>query len=242
MSGGSQAEPMPAMVLAAGLGKRMRPVTDTRPKPLVEVGGRPLLDHALARLAEAGTRRVIVNVHYLPDMIEAHLAGMADLDLTISDERDVLLETGGGVKRALPLLGPEFLVMNSDSLWIEREVANLPRLVASWRPDEMDILLLLAGRESLGYDGLGDFDLGEDGRLRRRVPGGTAAFVYAGVAILKAELFAETPDGAFSLNLLFDRAIEAGRLFGLKLEGEWLHVGTPEAIREAEERLAATAG
>ncbi|NNM71209.1 nucleotidyltransferase family protein [Enterovirga sp. DB1703] len=226
------------MVLAAGLGKRMRPVTETRPKPLVEVGGRALIDHALGRLAEAGLTRVVVNVHYLPDMIEAHLAGRTDLDVTISDERDALLETGGGIKRALPLLGPEFLVLNSDSLWTERETKNLARLMETWRPQDMDVLLLLAPRKSLGYDGLGDFNMDAGGRLTRRAYGALAPHVYAGAAILKASLFDDAPNGAFSLNLLFDRAIEAGRLYGLPLEGEWLHVGTPEAIGQAEARLA----
>ena len=235
------AQPMTAMVLAAGLGKRMRPVTDTRPKPLVEVGGRALIDHALGRLVEAGLTRVVVNVHYLPDMIEDHLAGLADLEVTISDERDALLETGGGIKRALPLLGQEFLVLNSDSLWTERETKNLSRLIETWRPEEMDILLLLAARKSLGYDGLGDFNMDAGGRLSRRAFGALAPHVYAGAAIMKAGLFENTPDGAFSLNLLFDRAIEAGRLYGLPLQGEWLHVGTPEAIRQAEARLAAGA-
>jgi MurNAc alpha-1-phosphate uridylyltransferase len=229
---------MTAMVLAAGLGKRMRPVTDTRPKPLVEVGGRALIDHALGRLVEAGLKTVVVNVHYLPAMIEAHLSGLVDLEVTISDERDALLETGGGIKRALPLLGPDFLVLNSDSLWTERDTRNLPRLLETWRPEDMDVLLLLAARKSLGYDGLGDFNMDASGRLIRRTFGALAPHVYAGAAIMKASLFENTPDGAFSLNLLFDRAIEAGRLFGLALDGEWLHVGTPEAIGQAEARLA----
>jgi MurNAc alpha-1-phosphate uridylyltransferase len=233
---------MTAMVLAAGLGKRMRPVTDTRPKPLVEVGGRALIDHALGRLVEAGLTNVVVNVHYLPDMIEAHLSGLVDLEVTISDERDALLETGGGIKRALPLLGPEFLVLNSDSLWTERDAKNLPRLLETWRPESMDILLLLAARKSLGYDGLGDFNMDAQGRLTRRVFGALAPHVYAGAAILKADLFENTPEGAFSLNMLFDRAIEAGRLYGLPLDGEWLHVGTPDAIGQAEARLASDSG
>jgi MurNAc alpha-1-phosphate uridylyltransferase len=182
---------------------------------------------------------VVVNVHYLPDMIEAHLSGLVDLEVTISDERDALLETGGGIKRALPLLGPEFLVLNSDSLWTERDAKNLPRLLETWRPESMDILLLLAARKSLGYDGLGDFNMDAQGRLTRRVFGALAPHVYAGAAILKANLFENTPEGAFSLNMLFDRAIEAGRLYGLPLDGEWLHVGTPDAIGQAEARLAA---
>jgi aminoglycoside/choline kinase family phosphotransferase/GTP:adenosylcobinamide-phosphate guanylyltransferase len=230
-----------AMVLAAGLGQRMRPITDTCPKPLVHVGGRALIDHALGRLREGGITKVVVNVHHLADQIEAHVARVEGLVITVSDERDALLETGGGVKRALPLLGPEFLVMNSDSLWTEPGAGNVGRLVAAWDSDRMDALLLLADRDSLGYDGPGDFDVDPDGRLTRRQPGGVAPDVYAGVAILKAASFADTPDGAFSLNLLFDRAIAADRLYGLRLDGEWLHVGTPEAIRAAEERLAASA-
>ena len=232
---------MPAMVLAAGLGRRMRPITDTRPKPLVRVGGRALIDHALDRLRDAGIARAVVNVHYLGDQVIDHLAGRADPATTISDEREVAepLETGGGIRQALALLGPTFVVMNSDSLWTEGATSNLPRMLAVWRPGDMDILLLLAARESLGYEGAGDFEMAGDGRLARRAPSGTAPLVYAGVAILKRDLFADTPEGAFSLNVLFDRAIAAGRLYGARLDGEWLHVGTPEAIRDAEERLAA---
>jgi N-acetyl-alpha-D-muramate 1-phosphate uridylyltransferase len=237
--------PLAAMVMAAGLGNRMRPVTDTRPKPLVAIAGRTLLDHALDRLAEAGIGRAVVNVHYLADQIEAHLAGYDGLDITISDERDQLLETGGGVLRALPLLGPEFLVMNSDSLWLERGTRNLSRLLEAWAPEAMDILLLLAPlARTLGYDGRGDFTMGADGRLARREPGGSAPYVYAGVGVMKASLFTggePLPPGPFSLNVLFDRAIAAQRLYGLELDGEWLHVGTPAAIKAAEERIAAAA-
>lgn len=228
-----------AMVLAAGLGQRMRPITDTCPKPLVRIGGRAMLDHALDRLREAGIGRAVVNVHHLADRIERHLAPVKAPAVAISDERDALLETGGGVKRALPLLGETFLAMNSDSLWTERGESNIRRMLAAWRPGEMDCLLLLAARDSLGYDGRGDFHRDEAGRLARRAPGETAPFVYAGVGIFKRESFADTPEGAFSLNLIFDRAIAAGRLFGLVLDGEWLHVGTPEAIPAAEARLAA---
>ena len=229
---------LPAMVLAAGLGQRMRPITDTCPKPLVRVGGRAMIDHALARLADAGIERAVVNVHHLADQIEAHVAGIPRPAITISDERDILLETGGGAKRALPLLGPEFITLNSDSLWTERGTSNVGRMLGAWDPARMDALLLLAPRDSLGYDGTGDFGLDEAGRLARKPRGGTAPYVYAGVAILKSESFADTPDGAFSLNLIFDRAIVADRLYGIVLDGEWLHVGTPGAIRDAEERLA----
>jgi MurNAc alpha-1-phosphate uridylyltransferase len=233
------------MVMAAGLGNRMRPVTDTRPKPLVTVAGRTLLDHALDRLKEAGIRQAVVNVHYLADQIETHLAGYEGLGIVISDERDELLETGGGVLRALPRLGAEFLVMNSDSLWLERGTRNLSRLMDTWDPARMDILLLLAPiTRTLGYEGRGDFHMASDARLARREPGGSAPYVYAGVGILKAGLFAggePLPEGPFSLNVLFDRAIAAERLYGLELDGEWLHVGTPAAIRAAEERIATAA-
>ena len=236
------ARPDTAIVLAAGLGQRMRPITDTLPKPLVEVGGRALIDHALARLAAAGVERVIVNVHHLADLVEAHVRRRAPA-VVVSDERDALLETGGGVKRALPLIGGEpFLVLNSDSLWIEGPQANLPGLAAAWDPERMDVLLLLASTAtSVGYDGPGDFVMDPAGVLERRGERQLAPFVYAGVAILKPSLFADTPDGPFSLNLLFDRAIEAGRLYGLRLDGEWLHVGTPASIPLADERIAASA-
>ncbi|BAQ46005.1 MULTISPECIES: nucleotidyltransferase family protein [Methylobacterium] len=233
-----------AFVLAAGLGKRMRPITATTPKPLVEVAGKSLVDYALDRIAEAGIPETVVNVHYLADLMEAHLVrrrgGPA---ITISDERDKLLETGGGVKKALPLLGTApFMVLNSDSFWLEGPQPNLRRLVAAWDPERMDMLLLLASAAtSLGYDGPGDFNMDKEGRLTRRAEREVSPFVYAGVAILKPELFADTPEGSFSLNLLFDRAIEADRLFGLRLDGQWLHVGTPEALRDAEERVKASA-
>ncbi|MEE8629176.1 MULTISPECIES: nucleotidyltransferase family protein [Methylobacterium] len=233
-----------AFVLAAGLGKRMRPITTTTPKPLVEVAGKSLVDYALDRIAEAGIPETVVNVHYLADLMEAHLVrrrgGPA---ITISDERDKLLETGGGVKKALPLLGTApFMVLNSDSFWLEGPQPNLRRLVAAWDPERMDMLLLLASAAtSLGYDGPGDFNMDKEGRLTRRAEREVSPFVYAGVAILKPELFADTPEGSFSLNLLFDRAIEADRLFGLRLDGQWLHVGTPEALRDAEERVKASA-
>lgn len=233
-----------AMVMAAGLGKRMRPITDTRPKPLVEIGGRTMLDHALDRLCEAGIRRAVVNVHYLADQIEAHLAARDGLEIVISDERDLLLETGGGVLKALPLLGPDFLVVNSDSLWIDGASGNLQRLLAMWDPAAMDILLLLAPiAHSTGYDGRGDFSMAADGRLARRGARASVPFVYAGVGMMKAALFdpalGALPAGPFSLNLLFDRAIAAHRLFGVTLDGEWLHVGTPDAIPAAEARLRA---
>ncbi|APT33339.1 MULTISPECIES: nucleotidyltransferase family protein [Methylobacterium] len=241
-------EPAPAVsrafVLAAGLGKRMRPVTATVPKPLVEVAGKALLDHALDRVAEAGIGTAVVNVHYLADLIEGHLAGRTEGPATlVSDERGALLETGGGIRKALPLLGAgPFVVLNSDSFWLEGPASNLRRLIESWDGDRMDGLLLVAPTAtSLGYEGAGDFVMDPDGRLERRGEREVAPFIYAGVAILTPSLFADTPTGAFSLNLLFDRAIAAGRLFGMRLDGQWLHVGTPEAIRAAEERVRASA-
>lgn len=230
-----------AMVLAAGLGQRMRPITDTLPKPLVKIGGKAMLDHMLDRLADAGVEDAVVNVHHLAGQVEAHVAGRARPRIAISDERAELLETGGGVKKALPLLGAApFYHVNSDALWRETGRPAMQAMSEAWDPARMDMLLLLAERKtSLGFDGAGDFFLGEDGRLTRRGAAESAHWVYAGVAILKPELFADTPEGPFSLNLLFDRAIARGRLFGEVLEGRWLHVGTPEAIAPAEAAFAA---
>jgi N-acetyl-alpha-D-muramate 1-phosphate uridylyltransferase len=236
-----------AMVLAAGLGTRMRPITQTLPKPLVRVGGRALLDHALDRVAEAGLGRAVVNVHHLAEQIEAHLTARAGLAaraglpaVSVSDERDGLLETGGGVVRALPLLGPgPFVVLNSDSFWIEGPRSNLRRLVETWDPAAMDALLLVAPTAtSLGYEGRGDFRMDAEGRLTRRPEREVAPFLYAGVAVFAPEAFADAPAGAFSLNRVFDRAAARERLFGLRLDGQWLHVGTPEAIEAAEARVA----
>ncbi|MEE7457631.1 mannose-1-phosphate guanylyltransferase [Methylorubrum populi] len=229
-----------AFVLAAGLGKRMRPVTATLPKPLVEVAGKALIDHALDRAAEGGIETAVVNVHWLADLMEGHLARRtAAPRIVLSDERAALLETGGGVKKALAHFeGEPFVVFNSDSFWLEGPRPNLNRLIEAWNPDTTDILLLVAPTAtSLGYDGAGDFEMDSDGRLAWRGEREVAPFIYAGVAILKPELFADTPDGSFSLTLLFDRAARAGRLQGLRLDGQWLHVGTPEAIDAAEARV-----
>ena len=228
-----------AMLLAAGLGKRMRPLTDTRPKPLIDVAGKTLADHVLDRLAATGVERVVVNVHYLADMMEAHLSARTAPTVTISDERAGLLDSGGGVGKALPLLGPApFIVCNADSFWIEGPAANLDRLKAAWRPEAMDILMLLAATTtSVGFYGRGDYTRDDAGRLRRRRDGETAPFAYAGVLLIKPELFQGMPE-IFSLNRLFDIAEGKGRLFGLPLDGIWLHVGTPEAIGEAEARIA----
>ncbi|GJE28709.1 nucleotidyltransferase family protein [Methylobacterium organophilum] len=233
-----------AFILAAGLGKRMRPITATLPKPLVEVAGKALIDHALDRAAEGGIAEAVVNVHWLADLIEGHLARRdGPPRLVVSDERAALLETGGGVKKALARFGDQpFVVFNSDSFWLEGPKPNLARLIDSWDGEAMDILLLVAPTAtSLGYEGAGDFLMEADGRLQRRPESGVAPFIYAGVAILTPALFADTPEGSFSLNLLFDRAIERGRLYGLRLDGQWLHVGTAEAIAAAEQRVRESA-
>jgi len=229
-----------AIVLAAGLGTRMRPLTDTTPKPLVEVAGVALIDHVLERLAQAGVSRAIVNVHYLADQIEAHVAGRAQPQVAISDERDLLLDTGGGAKRAMAKIGDHpALIHNSDSIWLEGMGMNLERLMAAFDPAKMDCLLLLAPTaRSIGYGGAGDFIMGGDGVLHRRPEREMAPFVFAGVSIASPRLFDDSPEGAFSLNMLWDRAIDEGRLFGMVLDGIWMHVGTPEAITEAEELIA----
>jgi MurNAc alpha-1-phosphate uridylyltransferase len=231
---------MRAMVLAAGLGTRMQPLTDTLPKPLVKVAGQALLDHVLDRLANAGIETAVVNVHHMADQIENHLTGRTRPRIEISDERGELLDTGGGVAKALKRLGPEpFLHMNSDTLWIEGVTPNLPRLAAGFVPARMDILLLLASTTaSIGYEGRGDFVMAPDGRLARRAERQVAPFVYAGAAMLSPAQFADAPKGKFSLNTMFDRAIEAGRLYGLRLEGTWMHVGTPAAIQAAEAAIS----
>jgi MurNAc alpha-1-phosphate uridylyltransferase len=238
----SHVRPHTAIVLSAGLGKRMQPITATVPKPLVKVGGRALLDYCLDRLAGAGIARAVVNVHYLADLIETHLVRRTRPEILISDERDALLETGGGLKRALPLLGADpFVTFNSDTLWIEGPQPNLIRLLDAWEPERMDILMLVASTAtSIGYEGRGDMVMDATGLLRRRREREITPFVYAGVAVVKPELLADTPDGSFSANLLYDRAIEAGRLYGLRLDGQWLHVGTPDSVKEAEDCLAAS--
>jgi MurNAc alpha-1-phosphate uridylyltransferase len=226
-----------AMVLAAGLGQRMRPLTERMPKPLVSVAGRPLLDHVLDKLGEAGVSEAIVNVHYLPDQIIAHVAPRRRPRVTISDERDQVLGTGGGVVKALPLLGDApFFHLNADTLWIDGVRPNLSRLAEAFDPARMDILLLMAPTAgSIGYEGNGDYAMLPDGALRKRKEHQVVPFVYAGVAIISPAAFAGAPHGEFSLTKMFDTANEQERLFGLRLDGTWMHVGTPDAIGAAEE-------
>lgn len=232
--------PTTAMVLAAGLGTRMRPLTDDRPKALVEVGGRALIDHVLDRLAEAGVCRAVVNVHWFADRLEAHLAARGRRpQITISDERAELLETGGGLKKAMPLLGTDpVFVANIDSVWTDRGDA-LAELAALWDPERMDAALLLARREgAIGFDGDGDFFLAEDGQLTFRGEAAEAPYAYMGVHICRPDYVAEGPEGAFSLSGLWRRSAAEGRLYGCVLDGDWMHVGDPEARDQAEARLA----
>jgi MurNAc alpha-1-phosphate uridylyltransferase len=233
-----------AFVLAAGLGTRMRPLTDTMPKPMVHLRGKPLIDHVLDRLVAAGIGRAVVNVHHHADILEAHLRTRTAPQIVISDERDALLDTGGGLVRALPKLGSEpFLIHNSDSVWIEGVGSNLSRLLAAWDPERMDSLMLMATpSRSIGYDGPGDFDMASDGHLTRRGERRVAAFAFTGVSIAHPRMFEGAPSGRFSLNRLWDTAIEKGRLFGLRLDGVWMHVGTPGAIDEAERWIESDEG
>ncbi len=236
------AVPATAMVMAAGLGKRMRPLTATRPKPLVEVAGKTLLDHCLDRLRAAGVRRAVVNVHYLADALEAHLANrVSGIEIAISDERDQLLETGGGLVRALPLIDADpFLAVNSDNLWIDGPVDTLRLLASHWDEERMDALLLLVPLAVAHcHGGQGDFHMSPTGLIRRKRPGTVAPFVFTGIQMISKRLLAgEVPAGPFSTNLLWDRAIAARRCYGAVHQGLWFDIGAPLNIRKAEELLA----
>jgi MurNAc alpha-1-phosphate uridylyltransferase len=235
------AVPRTAMVLAAGLGKRMRPLTASRPKPLVAVGGRALIDHCLDRLRAAGVARAVVNVHYLAAALEAHLDRVDGIEIAISDERGQLLETGGGLVRALPLIDADpFLAVNSDNLWVDGPVDTLRLLAANWDEARMDALLLLVPlARACCHAGRGDFHMSAAGALRRRKPNGVAPFVFTGIQILSKRLFAgDLPEGPFSTNLLWDRAIAAGRCFGAVHQGLWFDIGRPDSIAKAEAILA----
>jgi N-acetyl-alpha-D-muramate 1-phosphate uridylyltransferase len=235
--------PRRAMILAAGFGTRMQPLTDSLPKPLVAVGGKPLINHVLDRLAAVGVETAVVNVHHMADQIEEHLKPRRVPSVVISDERKALLGTGGAVLKALPHLGEEpFFHVNSDTIWIDGVKPNLERLAAAFDQRTMDVLLLLAPTAtSVGYAGAGDYAMESDGRLRPRTEREVVPFVYSGVAILAPALFSTAPKGAFPLTVLFNRAADAGRLHGLRLEGVWMHVGTPEAVAAAEAAILASA-
>ena len=229
--------PGTAMIMAAGLGKRMRPLTASRPKPLIEVGGKALLDHVLDKLRTAGVRKVVVNVHYLADSLEAHLSTRSNgLEVVISDERDLLLETGGGLVRAEPLIDCDpFLSLNSDNLWVDGPADTLRLLASQWDGERMDALLLLvplAGARN--HKGIGDFHMDRSGRIRRRDKSHVAPFVFTGIQMLSKRLLRDAPAGPFSTNLLWDRAIAEGRCFGAVHHGLWFDVGNPEAIKQTE--------
>jgi N-acetyl-alpha-D-muramate 1-phosphate uridylyltransferase len=233
--------PKVAMVLGAGLGKRMRPITDTIPKPLVQVGGKALIDWGLDSLVDAGVTRVVVNVHYLADKLEAHLRTRKDLEIAFSDEREALLESGGGIIKALPLLGSEpFYLVNSDTFWLDDKRSNLVAMAEYFDAEKMDILLMLASADqATGHGAATDFVCGADGKLARYKAGDANPFIYAGVAILHPRIFKGAENDAHSLNREFNVAIENGRLFGFPMDGQWLTVGTPDAIAPAEAVVAA---
>ncbi len=229
-----------AMLMAAGLGKRMRPLTAATPKPLVRVAGRPLIDRALDRLEEAGVSRAVVNVHYLADAIEAHIGSRGLPSITFSDERDLLLETGGGMVKAYDagLLPDPFFACNADSIWLDGPRNAFADLSAAWDPDRMDALLLVVTHaRAHNFGGTGDFYMDGAGRLRRKLPGRIAPFIYTGIQLVSHRLLREAPEGKFSTNTLWNRAIEDDRLFGLAFTGHWYEVGTPDHIRPTEDAL-----
>lgn len=229
-----------AMVLAAGMGKRMRPLTATQPKPMVRVAGKPLVDHTLDKLGEAGIARAVVNVHYLADSLEAHLAGRTSPAVIISDEREQLLETGGGIVKAADLLPNTFFCLNSDNIWLDGPVNAFAELSSQWDADRMDALLLLVTHKAAhNFSGKGDFHMDALGRLRRRASGRIAPYIFTGIQLISKRLLRDAPEGAFSTNVLWSRAIEEGRLHGMAFTGQWFEVGTPQAIKPTEEALCA---
>jgi len=230
-----------AMVMAAGLGTRMRPLTDNRPKPLVEVAGKAMIDHCFEKLVEAGIGKAVVNVHYCADMMEAHLAALAyPIDIRVSDERAQLLETGGGLVQAEPMIAEDiFFCINSDNLWTDGPTNSLHQLSELWNEERMDALLLLIPRETAhNYHGDGDFHLDGDKRISRKLPGQTAPLIYSGIQLISKRLLRDAPTGAFSTNIFWERAIGEGRLFGAVHEGQWFEVGSPQAIAPTEAVLA----
>lgn len=227
-----------AMVLAAGLGKRMRPLTASQPKPLVRVAGKALIDHALDRLADAGIAKAVVNVHYLADALDAHVSARAAPKVTLSDERALLLETGGGMIKAQALLPDPFFALNSDNIWLDGPRNAFADLSAAWNPAIMDALLLVVPHaRAHNFDGPGDFHMDALGRLSRRKPGRIAPFIYSGIQLVSHHLLRDAPEGPFSTNILWNRAIAEDRLYGLAFTGQWFEVGTPAAIAPTEEAL-----
>lgn len=228
-----------AMVMAAGLGKRMRPLTASRPKPLVPVAGKPLIDWSFDRLAEAGVHNAVVNVHYLADALEVHLKNYKGLEIKVSDERDRLLETGGGMVKARGLLPDPFFCLNSDNIWLDGPRNVFVELSSAWDPARMDALLLVVRHPAAhNYVGKGDFHLDPLGRITRRRTGRVAPYVYTGIQLVSQRLLRDAPEGPFSTNLLWSRAIEEGRLYGWVHTGQWFEIGTPQAIKPTERWLA----
>ncbi|NVE93612.1 nucleotidyltransferase family protein [Altererythrobacter lutimaris] len=224
-----------AMVMAAGLGKRMRPLTASQPKPLVRVAGKPLIDHALDRLTEAGVAKAVVNVHYLADALEAHVKERAKPAVTISDEREVLLETGGGMIKAQPHLPDPFFCLNADNIWLDGPRNAFDDLSRVWDAERMDALLLVVPHSrAANFTGPGDFHMDAQGRLSRRQTGRIAPFIYTGIQLVSHRLLRDAPDGKFSTNVLWTRAMEEDRLFGTSFTGQWFEVGTPDAIKPTE--------
>lgn len=228
------------MIMAAGLGTRMRPLTNACPKPLVRVQGKALIDHVIDRLVQAGVTIIAVNVHYRADMIEEHLSKRKDVEIRISDERKELLDSGGGIYKTLPQFGGEpFFHVNADTVWVEGTGRALERLKARWDPETMDALMLLAPTvNTVCYDGRGDFMMDADGRLSRVPEHHVAPFVWMSVEIVHPRLFDKAPGGKFSINPLWDVAIAKGRLYGLRLDGVWMHIDRPDAIAASEAFLA----
>ena len=227
-----------AMILAAGLGKRMRPLTASQPKPLVRVAGKALIDHALDRLRDAGVAKAVVNVHYLADALEAHVLARAAPKVTVSDERGQLLETGGGMIKALPLLPDPFFALNADNIWLDGPKSAFHDLSRRWDPASMDALLLVVPHaRAMNFTGPGDFHMDPLGRLTRRRAGRIAPFIFTGIQLVSHRLLRDAPDGPFSTNILWNRAMEEGRLYGLSFTGQWFEVGTPQMIRPTEEAL-----
>jgi MurNAc alpha-1-phosphate uridylyltransferase len=227
-----------AMILAAGLGKRMRPLTAAQPKPLVRVAGKALIDHALDRLAEAGIAKAVVNVHYLADALEAHVLTRRVPAVNVSDERALLLETGGGMAKALPLLPDPFFALNADNIWLDGPKNAFHDLSRRWDPAVMDALLLVVPHaRAANFSGPGDFHMDPLGHLSRRRDGRIAPFIYTGIQLVSHRLMREAPQGPFSTNILWNRAMAEGRLYGLSFTGLWFEVGTPQAIRPTEEAL-----
>jgi MurNAc alpha-1-phosphate uridylyltransferase len=226
------------MILAAGLGKRMRPLTASQPKPLVRVAGKALIDHALDRLADAGITKAVVNVHYLADALEAHVLARKSPQVTVSDERALLLETGGGMVKALPQLTDPFFALNADNIWLDGPKSAFYDLSRRWNPDAMDALLLVVPHaRACNFSGPGDFHMDPLGRLSRRRDGRIAPFIYTGIQLVSHRLMRDAPEGAFSTNILWNRAMEEGRLYGISFTGLWFEVGTPQMIRPTEEAL-----